>query len=159
MRPVSFSDSYVRYQLRNHPKKPDQHRKPCFTGRWHPFCERSGRRNVLFRRRALARPWLTSRGAFVAAVNAVQRFLVPFDTWSLLDYGLFGHDDGEPKLSYINDAEKAAALLRLLGSTIGTAPSAVVPYDLGDALSQIEEVAPGLIDDPTYRRLATAARR
>jgi hypothetical protein len=92
-------------------------------------------------------------------VGAIQRFLVPFDTWSLLDYGLLDHEDGEPKLSAIDDAEKAAALLRLLGCTIGTAPSAVIPHDLGNALTQIEKVAPRLVQDPTYRRLATAARR
>jgi hypothetical protein len=109
--------------------------------------------------KALADLPVTSRGAFVPAVGAIQRFLVPFDTWSLLDYGLLDHEDGEPKLSAIDDAEKAAALLRLLGCTIGTAPSAVIPHDLGNALTQIEKVAPRLVQDPTYRRLATAARR
>jgi hypothetical protein len=101
----------------------------------------------------------TSRGAFAPAVDAIQRFLVPFDTWSLLDYGLFGDDGGEPKLSKIDDPEKAAAFLRLLDCTIGTAQSAVIPYDLGAALAQIEKVAPGLVPDPIFRRLATAARR
>jgi hypothetical protein len=109
--------------------------------------------------KALADLPATSRCAFVPAVDAIQRFLVPFDAWSLLDYGLFGDDDGEPKLSNIDDAEKAAAFLRLLGCTIGTAQSAVIPYDLGDALAQIEKIAPGLVQDPTYRRLAAAARR
>jgi hypothetical protein len=109
--------------------------------------------------KALADLPATSRGAFVPAVDAIQRFLVPFDTWSLLDYGLFGDDDGEPRLSNIDDAEKAAAFLRLLDCTIGTAQSAVIPYDLGAALGQIEKVAPSLVQDPIFRRLATAARR
>jgi hypothetical protein len=109
--------------------------------------------------KALADLPATSRGAFVPAVDAIQRFLVPFDTWSLHNYGLFGDDDGQPRLSNINDAEKAAALLRLLDSTIGTGESAIIPYDLDAALAQIEQVAPGLADGPTFRRLATAARR
>ena len=47
--------------------------------------------------KALADLPATSGGAFVPAVGAIQRFLVPFDTWSLLDYGLFDDDDGEPE--------------------------------------------------------------
>ena len=49
--------------------------------------------------KALADLPATSRGALVPAVDAIQRFLVPFDTWSLLDYGLFSDDDGEPRTS------------------------------------------------------------
>jgi hypothetical protein len=109
--------------------------------------------------KALADLPATSRGAFVRGVDAIQRFLVPFETWSLLDYGLLDYEDGERKLSNIDDTEKAAALLRLFGCTIGTAQSAVIPYDLGAALAQIEKVAPSLVQDPTFRRLATAARR
>ena len=56
--------------------------------------------------KALADLPATSRGALVPAVDAIQRFLVPFDTWSLLDYGLFSDDDGEPRLSNIDDARK-----------------------------------------------------
>jgi hypothetical protein len=77
----------------------------------------------------------------------------------MLDYGLYGDDDGAPKLSNTDNAEKASALLRLLDLTIGTAPSAVVPLDLGTALAQVEKVAPGLVADQIFRRLATAARR
>jgi hypothetical protein len=109
--------------------------------------------------KALADLPATARGAFVPAVDAIQRFLVPFDTWSLHDYGLFGDDDGEPRLSNIDDAEKAAAFLRLLDCTIGTTEAAVIPYDLDAGLAQIEKIAPNLVQDPRFRRLATAARR
>jgi hypothetical protein len=102
---------------------------------------------------------VTARGVFAAVVDTIQRFLVPFDSWSLLDYGLFGDEDSGPKLSSIDDATKATALLRLLDSTIGTAPSAIIPYDLASALARIEAVAPVLSRDPIFRRLATAARR
>jgi hypothetical protein len=109
--------------------------------------------------RAMADLPAVSGNAFAAAVDSIQRFLVPFDTWSMLDYGLYGDEDGMPKLSNIDNAEKASALLRLLDLTIGTAQSAVVPHDLGAALAQIEKVAPGLVADQIFRRLATAARR
>jgi hypothetical protein len=99
------------------------------------------------------------RGAFAPAVKAVDRFLVPFDAWSLLDYGLYGDEDGQPKLSGIDTPIKASALLRLLDATIGTAASAVVPHDLAAALAKIEEVTPSLAQDPNFRRLAAAARR
>ena len=66
---------------------------------------------------------------------------------------------GQPRLRQIDDAEKAAALLRLLDRTIGTAEWAVIPYDLDTALAQIEKVAPALAQDPKFRRLATEARR
>src|ERR1700760_4010319 len=35
----------------------------------------------------------------------------------------------------------------------------VIPYDLGAAFAQIEKVGPPLVQDPIFRRLATAARR
>jgi hypothetical protein len=109
--------------------------------------------------KALADLPATAQGAFVPAVDSIERFLVPFDTWSLLDYGLFGDEDGQPKLSRIDTSAKATALLRLLDTTIGTAASAVVPYDLAAALAQIEAIAPQLGQDSAFRRLATAARR
>lgn len=109
--------------------------------------------------KALADLPATSGAAFSRAVDAIERFLVPFDAWSMLEYGLFGEDAGVPRISKIDDAEKAAAFLRLLGCTIGTAETAVIPYDLADALAQIEKVASDLVQQPTYRRLATAARR
>jgi hypothetical protein len=109
--------------------------------------------------KALADLPATARDAFAPAVNAIQRFLLPFDTWSMSDFGLFGDNDGEPKLTSIADTQKAAAFLRLLDCTIGTGQSAVIPYDLSVALARIENVAPNLAEDPKFRRLATAARR
>jgi len=109
--------------------------------------------------RALADLPATAKGAFAPAVEAIDRFLVPFDAWSLLDYGLYGDEDEEPKLSIINTPVKASALLRLLDATIGTAASAVIPYDLAAALARIEEITPRLAQDPSFRRLAAAARR
>ena len=96
-----------------------------------------------------------TRGEFAKAVKAIERFLVPFECWSIGEYGLYGDDE----LSMIDNEAKAEALLRLLDRTIGTAENAVIPYDLGDALEQIRKVAPNLARNPEYRRLETAARR
>jgi hypothetical protein len=100
-----------------------------------------------------------TKGAFSDAVNAIDRFLVPFDCWSMLDYGLYGDEDGESKLSGIDSEDKVAALLQLLDHTVGTSEAAVVPYDLSSALDQIQNISPRLVDSPVFRRLAAAARR
>ena len=125
-------------------------------------------RDVWPQERSLATPGVSkafadlpaaSGDAFAEAVSAVERFLVPFECWSMLDYGLYGEEEGATKLSKINNERKAGALLRLLDLTVGTSDGAVVPYDLTDALDQVRLVAPHLVDGPTYRRLSTAARR
>ena len=108
---------------------------------------------------ALARLPATSGEGFAEAVETIERFLVPFECWSMLEYGLYGDDGGKRKLSIINDEMKARALLRLLDLTVGTSEDATVPHDLTDALDQIRRVAPGLVSSPAFRRLSTAARR
>jgi hypothetical protein len=70
-----------------------------------------------------------------------------------------GEEDGNPKLSNIDNHKKAAAFLRLLDLTIGTAEGSVIPYDLADALDQIRKIAPKLAENQIFRRLATSARR
>jgi hypothetical protein len=108
---------------------------------------------------ALADLPATSEEAFVEAVDTIARFLVPFQCWSMLDYGLYGEEGGAKKLTVINDDKKAGALLRLLDLTVGTSEGAVIPHDLTDALDQIKSVAPAFVDSPAFRRLSTAARR
>ena len=101
-----------------------------------------------------------TRGNFAEAVDAIERFLVPFDCWSMLDYGLYsGDSDRTPKLVMIDDEDKAEALLRLMDRTIRKEENAVIPHNLGDALEQVRKVAPNLVRTPKYRRLETAARR
>jgi hypothetical protein len=109
--------------------------------------------------RAFADLPATCGNAFAEAVNAIERFLVPFECWSLLDYGLHGKEGDEAKLSQIDDQPKAEAFLRLLDRTIGTVEGAVVPFDLGNALKQIRAVAPQFAETQSFRRLATLARR
>jgi hypothetical protein len=95
----------------------------------------------------------TSGDAFAEAVDAIERFLVPFECWSMVDYGLFGDEGEVKKLSVIDDETKAKAFLRLLDLTIGSSEGAVIPYDLTDALDQIRFVAPQLAESATFRRL------
>ena len=124
--------------------------------------------NVWPQERSLTSPGLShmlakipaiARGRFAEAVDTVERFLVPIPCWSLSDYQLHRNESGVPKLAIIDDDVKADALLRLLDRTIATTPDAVVPYDLGDALAQVREVAPHLVRIPSYRRLEAVARR
>ena len=109
--------------------------------------------------KALADLPATSGAAFAEAVGAIERFMVPFACWSMLDYDLYGDEDGEKKLKQIDDLPKAEALLHLLHLTIGTSEGAVIPLELTDALDQIMVAGPQLSERPAYKRLATAARR
>ncbi len=108
---------------------------------------------------ALAELPAATGGAFAEAVAVIERFLVPFECWSMQEYGLWGEEQGKPKLQAIDNQEKADAFLRLLDLTIGTAERSVIPYDLAEALDQIRKVAPTLTESQAFRRLATAARR
>ena len=109
--------------------------------------------------RALADLPAAAQEAFAEAVDAIERFLVPFDCWSMFDYGLYGEQDGKPTLSSIDNHAKAVAFLRLLDLTIGTSEGAVIPHGLADALDQVRKVANTLAEGAVFRRLATAARR
>ena len=104
-----------------------------------------------------------SNGAFAEAVDVIERFLVPFDSWSMVDYGLYGDEgndaDKRRKLEMIDDGAKAKAFLRLLDLTIGTTEGAVIPWELAEALEQIRSNDPALAESPAFARLATAARR
>lgn len=96
--------------------------------------------------------------AFTEAVDAIERFLIPFDCWSLFSYGFLGRGGG-PSISLVNDEGKALALLKLLDLTVGTAEGSIIPNDLSTALAHIRVVAPRLEGNARFRRLSTAARR
>jgi len=95
---------------------------------------------------------------FAIAVEAIRRFLVPFDCWSMYEYGLGGDRDGRPRLAMIDNQEKAQALLSLLHSTVGDEGS-VVPDELTDALDQIRAVWRLADKQAAFRRLSALARR
>lgn len=109
--------------------------------------------------RALARLPAEAGEAFVEAVQVIEPFLVPFSSWSLIDYGLRGSEDGAPKLARIDNPLKAQALLRLLNATIAVTEGLRAPSDLGAALEQIRTVAPRLESEQAYRRLSALERR
>jgi hypothetical protein len=109
--------------------------------------------------RALAELPAIVEEAFAEAVDVIERFLIPFECWSMFEYGFGDEQNGKPLLSAIDNQEKAAAFLRLLDATIGTSEGSVIPHDLADALDQIRKVAPKLSENQVFRRLATAARR
>ena len=124
--------------------------------------------NVWPQERSLSSPGLShmlaglpalARGRFAEAVDTVERFLTPFPCWTMSDYRFHGTANGMLGLGMITDEAGGAALLRLLDQTVGRGPDAVVPYDLGDALAQVREVASHLAHVPSYRRLDAAARR
>jgi len=107
---------------------------------------------------ALADLPATTGQEFSEAVNLIERFLVPFDCWSLMDFGFYGADD-TINLSQIDSHDKAEALLRMLDKSIGTQENAVAPYDLAIALDRICEVSPQLTDARSFRRLEAVSRR
>ena len=98
--------------------------------------------------------------SFVAAVDAVRRFLVPFNCYSMRDFG-FDLDEatGSSESSMVDDDAKARALLELLDLTVGTSSDAVVPTDLAQAIERIGDLQPALRTSPGFRRLRAAARR
>lgn len=100
-----------------------------------------------------------SKEAFAIAVDAVSRFLVPFDAWSMIDYGLFGESEGKQKILIVDDAVKARAFLLLLDKTISPEERRVVPHELGVALAHIQALSPELNGLSSFRRLAALARR
>lgn len=108
---------------------------------------------------AFAKIPAVSGNAFVEAVDSVERFLIPFNCWSMIDYGLYGDENGKKKMGVIDSESKAKALLRLLDLTIDSSASAVIPFDLTEALDQIQSVGPKLTREPIFRRLSTVARR
>jgi len=93
-----------------------------------------------------------------AAVETVKRFLVPFDSWSLHEYGLL---DRSPDnfAEVVTSFEKARALLELFDATISGVDGSPIPIDLGTALQAIDDRAPKLGRQPAFRRLAALARR
>jgi hypothetical protein len=108
--------------------------------------------------RALADLPATTRLRFAEAVDSISRFLVPFDAWSSMEYGLYGEDDEGPKLQAINSERTACALLRLLDATVGIAEGSVVPHDLSEMLGHIQKVSTKVAQAPAFRRLSAAAR-
>ena len=109
--------------------------------------------------RAFAKLPASSGDAFADAVDSINRFLVPFESLSMRDYGFEDYEGDVRSFRGIDKKSKASALLKLLDSTISASAHTVVPSDLSGALSRIRIVAPELEKSSVFQRLATAARR
>jgi hypothetical protein len=108
---------------------------------------------------ALAELPAKARTAFAEAVDVIERFLTPFDCWSLHNYGLYGRDPNAAKLRELNGPKEATALLKLLDITVGSEEGAIRPLDLDRALVAIQEADPKLVRDTRYARLSALVRR
>ena len=110
--------------------------------------------------RAFAELPLRAGDSFAEAVTAIRHLLVPFDCYSIMEYG-FGRDgpSGALTLEAINTGAKAEALLDLLSGTVPIHESATVPLELSEALAQIRAVKPAMGELPRFRRLEAVSRR
>jgi hypothetical protein len=97
--------------------------------------------------------------AFAEAVEVLERFLTPFDCWSLHEYGLYDRDPDGRKIRKLNGPREAAAFLKLLDVTIGSEERAIHPLDLDSALVAIRNADPKLVRDTRYARLSALVRR
>lgn len=97
---------------------------------------------------------------FCSVLGVVERYIVPFDCWSLYDFGV---DLKERTVDCVTlDAfdthEKCECFLKLLHLGIGEKLESVVPYDLSLALEKIKQIDPSLAKSVYFRRLVTLAR-
>lgn len=108
--------------------------------------------------KALAKIPAHSGESFSNAVELISRFLKPFDSWSLMEYGLFESSNGEGKLALINNYTKANAFLKLLDLTIAKTEYPVTPHELPIVLAHFKKIAPGLEKQREFRRLMALTR-
>ena len=97
--------------------------------------------------------------SFVQAVDSIRQLLVPFDCYSIMEYGFGRGEPGRPTLEAVDDEAKALAMLKMVDLTVPVQEGAVVPHELSDALVQIRSVKSGLAALPAFRRLEAASRR
>jgi hypothetical protein len=97
--------------------------------------------------------------AFADAAATVERFMVPFEMWSLLDFGLIELVGGTHKIAVVKDAEQAKAALSLVDRAIGYADNVRIPYDLHRLLDHVITIAPAVQRTPIFQRLEALTRR
>ncbi|RVP63947.1 hypothetical protein CN071_19020 [Sinorhizobium meliloti] len=94
---------------------------------------------------------------FAEAANLVLPYLMPFECWSLYEYGVLDRTDKQ--ISRVDSPEDAAAFLSILDKTVGAEEGAIIPNGLDRALRHIVEKSPRLEKDTRYQRLLTLSRR
>jgi len=108
---------------------------------------------------ALADLPAASGNHFEAATEMIFPYLVPFDCWSLYDYGIWRTSDPGHSIYGIETARQAEALLTLMDRTIGNQEGAIIPNGLDQALEHIRSLQGALETDGRYQRLSTLTRR
>jgi len=97
----------------------------------------------------------SSRTAFSEAVELIERYIIPFECYSLYSFGFKYSDNDNLKTvkEIINNTKAAESLLKLLDKAIAYSDSPIRPIELPDTLNYIKEVDPDLEYNPIYTRL------
>ncbi|WP_338147271.1 SIR2 family protein [Neoroseomonas oryzicola] len=96
---------------------------------------------------------------FAKVVLLVRHALVPFEAWSMSDWGIFNLTTRAVEPNVILGADEAMAAVDLLDLTIGTSPDARVPLGLDTVLDHIAAQNSAVRLDPRYSRLSALSRR
>lgn len=99
-----------------------------------------------------------TKGHFADAVGVIERYLSPFDCWSLWEYRALGDEPSGEKIRLPNGGDSARALMTLLDKTIGDGEGAVRPHDLGKALEWMRQQVRNITADRRYARLEALSR-
>ena len=95
---------------------------------------------------------------FPRAVSSLRRFLVPFKSWSVHDWGFLGDGGSGLRGGVILGKEEATAALDLLDLTISKGSDVHVPRGLDTALAVLLSENTALRRDLRFARLAALAR-
>ncbi|MDB5318341.1 MAG: hypothetical protein JWO24_4185 [Rhodospirillales bacterium] len=95
---------------------------------------------------------------FPRAVSSLRRFLVPFEAWSMHDWGFEDTDGDGPRDGIVVGVEEAAAALDLLDLTISRGADVRVPRGLDAVLTVLASEDSKLRRDPRFARLAALVR-
>jgi hypothetical protein len=104
---------------------------------------------------AFARLPAATRTAFSEAVELIERYIIPFECYSLYSFGMnYSNDNKLKMLKEIIDSSKAAeSFLTLLDKSIAYIDSPIRPVELSEILGHIREIDSDLEYNPIYMRL------
>jgi hypothetical protein len=100
-----------------------------------------------------------SRTHFAEVAAIILPFIVPFDCWSLHNYGVIVSGDGTRSIHFVESPADAESFLEVLHRTVGETDNARVPNSLERALDHIADRSPPLASDSRFKRLLTLSRR
>lgn len=92
-------------------------------------------------------------------VDDIGRFLRPFNSWSMQDYGVGYMNVNQNSIELIKTESDVIGFTKLLSLTIDDQDGSVIPYDLSILLDRMAGVYPKIIKDTKYIRLLRIARR